>query len=170
MIHYANIRTPDIKMSIDLATALKKLHQLQLEDGDIGGEYWLQIATLLKNAQQYRERAEATEGSRCRASIFTRDSSMPMTTLPSFPSALRQLEDLGERLRLARRRRRITSILFAERMGVSRETLRRLEMGDPTIAIGTYARALQVLGLDNDINGIALDDELVRKLKAIAML
>lgn len=48
-------------MSLDLTTALKKLHQLQLEDGDIGAEYWLQIATLLKNAQQYRDRADAAE-------------------------------------------------------------------------------------------------------------
>jgi hypothetical protein len=48
-------------MSLDLTTALKKLHQLQLEDGDIGAEYWHQIATLLKNAEQYRDRAEAAE-------------------------------------------------------------------------------------------------------------
>lgn len=54
-------------------------------------------------------------------------------------------------------------------MGVSRETLRRIEMGDPTISIGSYLRALHVLGLDNDINRMAHDDDLVRKLQAIAM-
>ena len=48
-------------MSLDLTCALKKLHQLQLEDGDIGAEYWFQIAMLLKNVQQYRERAETAE-------------------------------------------------------------------------------------------------------------
>lgn len=61
-------------------------------------------------------------------------------------------------------------LLFAERMGVSRETLRRLEQGDHTIAIGTYFRALTVLGLDKDIDGLARDDELGRKLQDIALL
>lgn len=88
----------------------------------------------------------------------------------SFPPALVQLSALGERLRLARRRRRITAVLFSERMGVSRETLRRLEKGDPSIAIGTYMRALRVLGLDSDIDAVARDDELGRKLQDLALL
>jgi transcriptional regulator with XRE-family HTH domain len=87
-----------------------------------------------------------------------------------FPTALKQISDLGERLRLARRRREITAGLFAERMGVSRETLRRLEKGDPTIALGTYLRALRVLGLDKDVDAIASDDVLGRKLQDIALL
>jgi len=95
---------------------------------------------------------------------------MPKTTLPTFPTALKQLASLGERLRLARRRRKITAVLFAERIGVSRETLRRLENGDPTIAIGTYVRALRVLGLDNDIDALARDDVLGRRLQDIALL
>lgn len=49
-------------------------------------------------------------------------------------------------------------------MGVSRETLRRLEHGGHTIAIGTYLRALRVLGLDRDIDEVAKVDELGRKL------
>lgn len=95
---------------------------------------------------------------------------MPKATLPTFPIALKQLANLGERLSLARRRRKITAVLFAERMGVSRETLRRLEKGDPTIAIGTYLRALRVLGLDDDIDSVARDDKLGRKLQDIALL
>ena len=94
---------------------------------------------------------------------------MVKTTLPAFPSVLRQLTALGERLQLARKRRRITAELFSERMGVSRETLRRLENGDPTIAMGTYMRALRVLGLDGDIDGLARDDELGRKLQDLAL-
>lgn len=82
---------------------------------------------------------------------------------------LRQLAALGERLRLARMRRKLTAELFAERMGISRETLRRLERGDPTIAMGTYMRALRVLGLDSDIDLIAKDDELGRKLQDLAL-
>ncbi|AYY97997.1 helix-turn-helix domain-containing protein [Burkholderia multivorans] len=90
---------------------------------------------------------------------------MVKTTLPTFPGRLKQLESLGERLRLARLRRKLTATLFAERMGVSRETLRRLEHGDPTIAIGTYLRALRVLGLEKDIDTVARDDEIGRKLQ-----
>jgi len=70
-------------------------------------------------------------------------------------------------MRLARCRRKISTVLFAERIGVSRETLRRLEKGEPTIAIGTYLRALRVLGLDKDIDIIARDDVLRRKLTEI---
>jgi transcriptional regulator with XRE-family HTH domain len=90
---------------------------------------------------------------------------MPKSTLPAFPSVLKQLASLGERIRLARLRRKMTAELFSERMGVSRETLRRLENGDPTIAMGTYMRALRVLGLDGDIDTLAQDDELGRKLQ-----
>ena len=94
---------------------------------------------------------------------------MSKATLPTFPSVRKQLEALGERLRKARKRRALTTELFAERMGVSRETLRRLERGDPTIAIGTYMRALRVLGLDGDIDKVAENDELGRKLQDLAL-
>lgn len=71
---------------------------------------------------------------------------------------------------MARRRRAIGTELFAERMGVSPETLRRLEKGDPTIAIGTYLRALRVLGLDGDIEALGRDDVLGRKLQDLELL
>lgn len=48
-------------MSIDLSIALKKLHQLQLQDGDLGAEYWLAVATYLKEAETFRERALIAE-------------------------------------------------------------------------------------------------------------
>lgn len=82
-----------------------------------------------------------------------------------FPQASRQLQALGERLRYARLRRGLTGVLFAERVGVSRDTLHRLERGDPGISIGTYVRALRVLGLDSDIDLVAKDDVLGRKLQ-----
>ena len=94
---------------------------------------------------------------------------MPRTFQPPFPAMQRQLAALGGRLRAARLRRRLTTIAFAQRMGVSRDTLNRLEKGDPTIALGTYARALRVLGLDRDLDAIARDDELGRKLQDLAL-
>jgi len=84
---------------------------------------------------------------------------------PLRPFRNRAARCLGERLRLARKRRRISQALFSEDVGVSRETLRRLEKGDPSIAIGTYMGALRVLGLDRDIDAVAGDDEPGRKLQ-----
>lgn len=86
-----------------------------------------------------------------------------------FPAAARQMAALGQRLRAARLRRGISTILFAERMNVSRDTLNRLEKGDHSIALGTYLRALRVLGLDKDLDLLAQDDELGRKLQDLQL-
>jgi transcriptional regulator with XRE-family HTH domain len=95
---------------------------------------------------------------------------MSRTFQRPFPSVTKQAEALGQRLRLARLRRKLSTVLFAERMGVSRDTLHRLEKGDPNIALGTYMRALRVLGLDKDLDALARDDELGRKLQDIEAL
>lgn len=96
-------------------------------------------------------------------------SDMPRRTLPALPSSSRQLNALGERLRLARRRRRITAVLMAQRVGVSRDTLNRVEKGDPAVSLGTYLRVLRVLGLDADLDRIAADDILGRKLQDLEL-
>lgn len=95
---------------------------------------------------------------------------MKKSPLPTPPAFQRQLTALGLRIRLARERRKLGTELFAERVGVSRETLRRLEKGDASIALGTFLRALRVLGLDRDIDLLAADDELGRKLQDIELL
>lgn len=94
---------------------------------------------------------------------------MTRTFHPPFPSITKQLTALGERLRDARLRRELTTVLFAERLGISRDTLNRLEKGDPNIAIGTYMKALRVLGLDQDIDQVARDDIVGRKLQDQAL-
>ena len=76
---------------------------------------------------------------------------------------------LGDRMRVARLRRNMTAIDFARRVGVSRDTLSRLEGGDDSIALGTYVRALRVLGLDGDLDVLARDDELGRKLQDLRL-
>lgn len=58
----------------------------------------------------------------------------------------RALADLGENLRIARKRRRETMQSFAERMQVSVPTLRKMEAGDPTVSISVYAMALWLVG------------------------
>lgn len=46
---------------VNLEIALKKLHQLQHEDGDLGARYWYEISCLLKDASLYKARALAAE-------------------------------------------------------------------------------------------------------------
>lgn len=94
---------------------------------------------------------------------------MAKQSIPVFPAVAKQLQNLGLRLRMARERRKLSQELFAERMGVSRETLRRLEKGDASIAMGTFMRALRVLGLDKDVDQLAADDDLGRKLQDLEL-
>ncbi|MCX8565651.1 MAG: helix-turn-helix protein [Glomeribacter sp. 1016415] len=58
----------------------------------------------------------------------------------------RALQKLGADIRDARKRRRITVALMAERIGVTRVTLAKIEKGDPKVNMGSYALALYVLG------------------------
>jgi len=67
-------------------------------------------------------------------------------------SALRKL---GRELALARRKRRISTTDMASRLFVSRDTLWRLERGDPTVAIGTLATATFVLQLHDRLANLA---------------
>ena len=55
--------------------------------------------------------------------------------------------------------------MVAERAGVTRSTLHRAEKGDPGVAMGTYASVLRVLGLLGDLDAVARDDALGRKLQ-----
>lgn len=72
-----------------------------------------------------------------------------MPSVNVLPSKLRRsLVQVGRGINVARRRRRLTGQMMAERIGVTRQTYRRVELGDPTVAIGTYLMALFVLGLD----------------------
>lgn len=84
-----------------------------------------------------------------------------------FLAQRRQLRELGMRLRLARRRRRMTQSELAARVGVSPPTIRKLETGDPTTSLATLIRALKVLGLESDLDLLAANDELGRRLQDI---
>ena len=84
---------------------------------------------------------------------------------PLLPSQKRTLATLGENIKFARLRRDLSSEQVAERAGISRNTLIKIEKGDEGVAIGYYFRALAVLGLDKDILLVAKDDELGRKLQ-----
>jgi len=72
---------------------------------------------------------------------------------------------LGERLRLARRRRRKTAEDVAARAGVTRVTLRRVERGEPAVMMGTYVKVMAALGLAQDLVLVARDDTYGRRLQ-----
>jgi transcriptional regulator with XRE-family HTH domain len=84
---------------------------------------------------------------------------------PMYPSQQKLLEALGERLRLARLRRKLGVDITCERAGISRMTLYRAEAGNSAVAIGTLVRILSVLGLESDLDLIARDDKLGRLLQ-----
>ena len=85
------------------------------------------------------------------------------------PSQQRTLTTLGENIKYARLRRALSSEQVAERAGISRNTLIKIEKGDEGVAIGYYFRVLAVLGLDKDILLVAKDDELGRRLQDVKL-
>ncbi|OQA45260.1 MAG: anaerobic benzoate catabolism transcriptional regulator [Spirochaetes bacterium ADurb.Bin315] len=81
------------------------------------------------------------------------------------PRVERILIDLGERIRLARLRRNISAQLLADRAGISRQTLSTLENGSGSVSLATFIQVLFVLGLEKDLEEVAKDDVLGRKLQ-----
>jgi DNA-binding XRE family transcriptional regulator len=75
------------------------------------------------------------------------------------------MRELGENIRLARLRRKLSTKQVAERAGIGRTTLYEIERGKPKVSIGSYALVLSVLGLADDLLNIAKDDVLGRKLQ-----
>ena len=85
------------------------------------------------------------------------------------PGLRRSLAKFGTDLARARRKRRLTVEMMAERVGVAKSTYARIEKGDPAVALGAYAMALFVLGLGEvlgdlvdarrDEQGLLLDEE-----------
>lgn len=75
---------------------------------------------------------------------------------PSLPlPAAHALRKLGRELALARRKRGISTQDMAARLFVSRDTLWRMERGDPTVSSGTLATAAFVLQLHDRLANLA---------------
>ena len=87
-----------------------------------------------------------------------------------FPKYQKVLEKLGENIKLARKRRKLTTIQVAERADINRSTLTEIEKGKPSVSMGAYFNTLRVLGLQDDFLKLAADDEYGRKLQDIELI
>lgn len=86
------------------------------------------------------------------------------------PKFTKLLEEMGENIKLARKRRKLTAIQVGERAGIARSTLYLIEKGDASVSMGAYFNVLRVLGLQNDFLKLAADDEFGRKLQDLDLL
>ena len=84
---------------------------------------------------------------------------------PLLPSAEELLHQFGDRLRLARQRRRLAAKQVAERAGMSPMTLRSLERGGSGVTMGAYLAVMQVLGIENDLGLLGKADPQGRELQ-----
>ncbi len=87
--------------------------------------------------------------------------------LPKFQKVL---EQMGENIKLARKRRRLTTLQISERAGIDRTTLYHIEKGSPSVSMGAYFNVLRSLGLQDDFLLLAADDEFGHKLQDLQLL
>jgi hypothetical protein len=89
---------------------------------------------------------------------------MDTTSLPL--PVMHLLRKLGRDLALARRKRGISTSDMAGRLFVSKDTLWRLEKGDPGVSLGTLATAAFILQLHHRLADLAApsSDELALTL------
>ena len=81
------------------------------------------------------------------------------------------LKNMGEQIKLARLRRSLSSELTAERAGISRASLWKVEKGDPSVAMGIYAAVLHALNnLEQDLLLLAKEDALGRQLQDLNLI
>jgi len=80
------------------------------------------------------------------------------------------MERLGENIKLARKRRKLTTVQVSERADIDRTTLYKIEKGSSKVSIGAYFNVLRVLGLQDDFLKLAADDEFGRKLQDLDLL
>jgi transcriptional regulator with XRE-family HTH domain len=82
-----------------------------------------------------------------------------------FPKHRQLMEQVGENIKLARKRRKLTTIQVAERANIDRSTLYQIEKGNGSVSMAAYFNTLRVLGLHDDFLKLAADDEYGRKLQ-----
>ena len=98
-------------------------------------------------------------------------NSMKKAAYNILPGTEEILKSMGEQIKLARLRRSLSAELVAERAGISRASLWKVERGEPAVAMGIYAAVLHALNnLDKDLLFLAKDDEMGRRLQDLNLL
>lgn len=77
------------------------------------------------------------------------------------PEMQTRLRQIGKNLQLARKRRKKTVRQAAEMMGTSLSSVRRMELGDPSVRIETYLAALEVYQIDQTLRFADPEDDLI---------
>jgi transcriptional regulator with XRE-family HTH domain len=82
---------------------------------------------------------------------------------PDLSSVLERqlLLQLGDRLKRLRKARGLSTTAMAERVGISRNTLRAIENGDPSPSMGSFVRVMSVLGVAGELALLAGDSMLL---------
>ena len=80
------------------------------------------------------------------------------------------LAGLGENIKLARLRRKLSVRSMAERAGVAVSTLGNIEAGSPSVSLGNYLQVLSVLRLENDLLLIADKDPMGRQIQDAGLI
>jgi len=87
-----------------------------------------------------------------------------------FPKHLKIIQIVGENIKLARKRRKLTTIQVAERAAIDRTTLYQIEKGAPSVSMGAYFNVLRVLGLQDDFLKLAAEDKQGRNIQDLELL
>lgn len=87
-----------------------------------------------------------------------------------FPKHQQILNQVGENIKLARKRRKLTTIQVAERAGINRTTLYQVERGIPSVSMGAYFNVIRVLGLQDDFLKLASEDIQGRTIQDLNLL
>ena len=91
-------------------------------------------------------------------------------TITILPKVQSVLETLGEQLKLARLRRKLSAEQVSERAGINRTTLWSIEKGSSSVTMAAYAQVLFVLGLEKDLLKLGADDEMGRRIQDTGLI
>ena len=75
-----------------------------------------------------------------------------------------KLKKMGQRIKKARLRRNISAEMISKQAGIGESTFYAIEHGVATVSLGAYAAVLSILGLNNDLDSIAVDEEAKKQL------
>lgn len=80
------------------------------------------------------------------------------------------MEQMGENIKLARKRPKLTPVKVSDQAGIARSTLYPVEKDDPSVTMDVYFNVLRVLNLQDDFLKLATDDVFRRKLYDLDLL